>query len=90
MAVDILIDDVIVYIMIFLNDLDKIKFPSLCERLHMFKHKVYYNELTPIYNIQKLSYYNRFSQNIKDFYFRLKRLYSYHRYSMFDIMFDAS
>src|SRR5579872_4509050 len=58
---DMLIDDIIIYIMTFLNDKKKIRFLSTTTRLHLFKNKVCYNEITDMYRIYDLPYYDRFN-----------------------------
>src|SRR5579872_6166270 len=58
---NVLIDDIIAYIMTFLTDIEKIKFLSLEKRLHMLKNKVQYNSLVHNDVICNLVYYDMFT-----------------------------
>src|SRR5579872_4413206 len=58
---DLLIDDVIVSIMSFLKDIEKIMFLSSSNRFHQLKNKVYYNEKIGICKINTLFYYDMFT-----------------------------
>src|SRR5579872_5207198 len=56
-----LIDDIIITIMKFLNDNEKIRFLSLSNNLHNMKNKVHYDEIINIDVIHELSYYDMFT-----------------------------
>src|SRR5579872_5211183 len=59
-----LINDIIIYIMTFLRDNEKIKFLSLSKSLNYLKNKVYYDEMIDIGKISRLSYYDMFTNVI--------------------------
>src|SRR5579872_245517 len=60
MIIEILIDDIILYITTFLDDINKIYFLSSNKILHTFKNKIYYDEMKHITKIYNLSYYDMF------------------------------
>src|SRR5579872_6404657 len=60
-SMELLIDDVIIYVMTFLNNEDKIQFLSMSNKLHTLKHKVYYDQKIAISKIRKLPYYDMFT-----------------------------
>ncbi|AEQ33042.1 FNIP repeat protein [Megavirus chiliensis] len=57
---DILNDDVIMYILEYLNDMDKIRFLSVDSKLHGFINNTWFNEIYDYKLIIKLSYLDRF------------------------------
>src|SRR5579872_5595144 len=56
-----MIDDIIVYIMNFLCDKDKINFLSLSKDLHKIKNKVHYEKMIDSKKICGLFYYDMFT-----------------------------
>src|SRR5579872_34667 len=61
-----LVDDMIVTIATFLNNMNKIRFLSISKRLHPLKIKVYYHDEEYIDHIYKLPYYDMFTNVIFD------------------------
>ena len=57
---ELLIDDVIVFITTYLNDKDKISFLSTTKKLNTLKTKVYYDTLIHVNKIKDLQYYDMF------------------------------
>ncbi|AEX61326.1 putative F-box and FNIP repeat-containing protein [Megavirus courdo7] len=57
---DILNDDIIIYILEYLNDMDKIKFLSVNLRLHSFINNIWFNEIYDYKLIRRLPYLDRF------------------------------
>lgn len=78
MVVNMLIDDIIVYLMTFLNDIGKIYFLSITKVLHSLKNKIQFNEIVHYNNIYDLSYFDMFTNIIISSKFELD--YQYHYY----------
>ncbi|AFX92266.1 putative F-box and FNIP repeat-containing protein [Megavirus courdo11] len=57
---DVLNDDVIMYILEYLNDMDKIRFLSVDLRLHNFINYIWFNEIYDYILIKGLPYLDRF------------------------------
>src|SRR5579872_6900445 len=57
---NLLIDDMIVHIMTYLNNKSKIQFLSISKNLQQLKNKVQYNEKISLNKIRRLPYYNMF------------------------------
>src|SRR5579872_5592762 len=58
---DILINDIIIYIVPFLKTYDKLMFLSSSKDLHHLKDKVTYDYMVNIRRIQRLWYYGKFT-----------------------------
>src|SRR5579872_2119524 len=63
---DLLVDDMIIYIMTYLNDKNKLLFLSLSKQLHFLKTKVYWNDYVCTDKIYGLSYYDMFTHVISN------------------------
>src|SRR5579872_1016020 len=58
---DILIQDIIIYIVSYLKTKKKIKFLSLSRDLHALKDKIYYEDMIDIDKIHNLWYFDKFT-----------------------------
>lgn len=63
---DVLIEDILLIITVYLNNEEKINFLSSSRDLHNLKNKIYYEDIINVKNIYELWYFDRFKNIIID------------------------